>query len=237
MTSPSDPAARWYAVLREQRRSQFGWPMAMAAQAVADATIEKLNTHRRPGTNPLEPTARGGAASLCTPTNSWSRTTQHTQRRPQSAGTVPTRPRRPPHLADPTRTASASPWASGSSSTTPSPPPTHTSPSSSGGWSPKPRTRARSGCPDTHRDLATQLTRHRTPATLISVQPSHGPDLVDGPHPSRTLLGHDATGIPAAINALTRHRPPHQQCPGRTRQPTPRPGTGAPPNPEPRCAA
>ena len=46
MTSPTNPAARWYDTLRQQVGDQHGWPLAMAAQAVADATITHLNSHR-----------------------------------------------------------------------------------------------------------------------------------------------------------------------------------------------
>ena len=46
-------------------------------------------------------------------------------------------------------------------------------------------------------------TRHRSPATSSASNPHTGPELVDGTIAAQTLLGHDATGVRAAINALT----------------------------------
>ncbi len=204
MTSPTNPAARWYTTLREQWGTPHGWPLAMAAQAVADATIAHLNADNAPGASTL--TASDPVWSVIA-LEAYQQLVAHED----AAHPTLTLNQPPPCRLD---RDELSAWL-----TRPGP----------GGTTLAQRLQIDDTFTTDNPNLGDRLWRlvveaqeaevfgvpghgievwqlaDAAPVTgyLISVQPPDGPELVDGTIAAQTLLGYDATGVPAAVNALT----------------------------------
>jgi len=204
MTSPTHPTARWYTTLREQRGDQHRWPLAMAAQAIADATIAHLNANHGPG-----------AGTVTTTDPVWSviayETYQQLVVHEDTAHPRFTLDQPPPCRLDRDELHA---WL-----TRPGP----------GGATVAHLLQIDGTFTTDNPNLGDRLSRlvgeaqeagvfgvpehgievwqlaDAAPVTgyLISVQPPHGPELVDGAIAAQTLLGYNATGVPGALNALT----------------------------------